>query len=140
MAEEGPQAGGVFTKVFHMLCVLTDTAEHAAGAASESPPVLYAVTWGFKNCWPCSLAISVQPEMILLPYSLVETAFACANIMYLTFPGFYGMKTVNMTLGPSLFSRKETNLRSLKAVWKSCSKANPLILEVSSKNTPVLNN
>jgi len=53
---EGLQAGRVFTKVFHMLCIFIDTVENAAGAASESPSVLYAITWMFKNCWPSSLS------------------------------------------------------------------------------------
>lgn len=56
VAEAGLQAGRVFTKVFHMLCVFTDTVENAAGATSESPPVLSAITWLFQNCWPCPLS------------------------------------------------------------------------------------
>lgn len=91
VAVEGLQAGSVFTKVFHMLCVFTVGVESTAGVASESPSVLYAIRWMSKKCWPCPLN--------QFQYDLKQYCFhtlwqkqppACADITFLTLPGFYG--------------------------------------------------
>lgn len=106
VAEEGLQAGRAFTEVFHMLCIFTDSVENAAGAASESPPGLCAVTQMLKRCWPCSLSqFGYNLERYCFHTVWQKQTFGCTGLMFLTLSDYW-MKSVNMTLITSLFSRE----------------------------------
>lgn len=89
VAEEGLQAGRAFTEVFHMLCIFTDTVENAAGAASESPEGLCAVTQMLKRCWPCSLSqFGYNPKRYCFHTVWQKQTFGCKGLMVLTLPAF----------------------------------------------------
>lgn len=90
VAEEGLQAGRAFTEVFHMLCIFTDIVEKAAGAASESPWGLCAVTHMLKCCWPCSLTqFGYNLERYCFHTVWQKQTFGCTGLMFLTLPAFY---------------------------------------------------
>lgn len=90
MAEEGLQAGRALTEVFHMLCIFTDTVEKAAGAASESPWGLCAVTQMLKHCWPCSLTqFGHNLKRYCFHTVWQKQTFGCTGLMVLTLPAFY---------------------------------------------------